>query len=398
MTLLLVSAIGLSRSIEEQAPEAAFRLNPLNTDARVAWLVAKLNESGRLSPPSPELFAATRTGLIVTPIDARLHSLAAELSLRSGDTEGAYRLFRQAHRISHTEIHALQYLIASAIEAGDYGTAVEHIDVLLRRWPRRFDAVGPLLPQLLSQEPAYQAVMTAMMADAPWRSQLIGGLAGQEQGLGFAYRILMDLANSEQPPTRREISSTIRAFMAAKRYNEGYRLFRFTIPPEERHLAGFIHNSVFQADSLDAPPFSWQLRNTRAAEIRLSTEGSLPGAAVRFLNTPAKNLVLNQALVLPPGRYRLTAQVDASSLRAPRSLYWRISCLDPRQELLRLQVPEGSYQDRQLEAVFDVGQCGVQRIELATDVVAESWQNRYSGQVRFHFVKIERAELAETEG
>jgi len=389
--------IGLSRSIETQAPESAFRLNPLNTDARVSWLVGALNE-GENAPPMEDLLEVTHTGLTVSPVDARLHSLAAELRLRSGDGDEAYRLFLQAHRLSHTELHALQYLITRAIEEGDYAEAVTHIDVLLRRWPRRIDVIEPVLPLLLSQESAYRAVFAAMVEDAPWRSRFISGLARQEQGLGFAYRILMDLANSQQPPTRGEISAAIRAFMAGKRYNEGYRLFRFTIPPEERHLAGFIHNSVFQADALDAPPFSWQRRNTRAAEIRLSSEGAPPGATVRFLNTPAKEIVFNQSLVLPAGRYRLVTEVDASSLRAPRSLYWRIRCQDPRQDLLRLDIPEDSYQDRRLEAEFEVGQCALQRIELATDVVAESWQNRYSGQVRFPFVRIERAEFAETEG
>lgn len=43
--LSLVSLNGLSRSIETLAPERAFRINPLNTEARVSWLVDKLNEA-----------------------------------------------------------------------------------------------------------------------------------------------------------------------------------------------------------------------------------------------------------------------------------------------------------------------------------------------------------------
>lgn len=340
----------------------------------------------------------TQKGLAVSPLDARFHSLLAELRLRSGDDEEAHRLFRQAHRLSHTEVHALQYLVAHAIETGGYAEAVEYIDVLLRRWPSRADTLLPLLPQLLTHESAYAAIAGAMAADAPWRSRLLNGLARQDEGLGFAYQLLLELADTMHPAGQGEIAAVIRGFMSAKRYEEAYRLFRFTTPLEERAMAGFIYNSAFLPSSLGALPFSWQHRNTRAAEIRLSAGGALPGASVRFLSAPAKDIVLHQTLVLAPGRYRLVADVDASSLLAPRSLYWRIRCQDQREELLRLDIPEGSYLGRRLEADFDVTKCALQRIELATDVIAESWQNRYSGQVRFHFVTIERADLAETEG
>jgi len=388
---------GLSRSIEAEAPEAALRLNPLNTDARVAWLVAELNAS-QPSSSLEQQRELTRTGLAFSPADARLHSLAAELERRAGNGDEAERLFLQANRISHTEILALQHLIAAAIERGDYASAVERLDLLLRRWPDRLNVVMPVLPALLSQEDAYQTILAAMKAGAPWRWGLVSGLTRQPEGLDFAYRVLMDLAATPEPPTRNEISAAVRAFMSAKRYDEGYRLFRFTVPEEERHLSGFVHNSVFQADALDAPPFSWQRRNTRAAEIRFSADPSSHGAAVRFLDAPAKDLVLNQSLVLPQGKYRLFAEADASGLRAPRTLFWRVRCAENGKELARLRIPEGSYKERELELTFDTGPCALQRIELATDVIAESWQNRYSGNVRFHFVRIERAEPHATDG
>ncbi|MCH4543986.1 tetratricopeptide repeat protein [Ochrobactrum sp. A-1] len=397
MLLLVVSLNGLSRSIETLAPGHAFQYDPLNSDARAALLIAALNESYERSSLE-DLLGVTYAGLLFSPLDARFHSLLGELRLRSGDNEEAHRLFLQAHRLSHTEVHALQYLIEHAIETGDYAEAVEYIDVLLRRWPDRADAVFPLLPQLLTHKTAYATIAAAMATDAPWRARLLNGLARQEEGLGFAYQLLLELADTTHPAKQGEISTVIRGFMSAKRYDEAYRLFRFTIPQEERALAGFIYNSAFLPSSLSSLPFSWQYRNSRAAEIRLPAVGTLSGASVNFLSAPAKDIVLHQTLVLAPGRYRLVAEVDASSLRAPRALYWRVRCQDQREELLRLDIPEGSYQGRRLEADFDVTKCALQRIELATDVIAESWQNRYSGQVRFHFVTIERADLAETEG
>src|SRR5690606_257784 len=147
---------------------------------------------------------------------------------------------------------------------------IGQIDVLLRRWPNRVDVIQPILPTLLSQDEAYAALLAAMTAEAPWRSRLISGLSQQEAGLPLAYRILMDLSSSEHPPARGEIAAAIRAFVAAKRYDEAYRLFRFTMPTEERELAGFVHNGEFQPNTLEVAPFSWQRRNTRAAEVQLA--------------------------------------------------------------------------------------------------------------------------------
>lgn len=394
--LSAVSLNGLSRSIEEDAPEIALLVNPLNAQARVNALLTALNDADALPPE--QLLDTAVSGLTTSPVDARFHSLLAELRLRLGEEEEAHRLFRQAHRLASTEIHALQHLFVHAVENGDYAEAIAHMDVLMRRWPAKAGALSPLLPQLLSQEGAYAATAEAMRSGVPWRGRVIAGLARQEEGLGIAYQLLLGLDDPGHPPRPDEVASVIRGYVAAKRFEDAYRLFRFTLPEEERALTGFVHNNSFVPVSSTAP-FSWQYRNTRAAEVRLSAEPSSAGATVRFLNAPAREVALNQTLLLPPGRYRLVTEVDASSLRAPRSLYWQIECSQPqRKELLRLAVPEGNYQNRRLEAEFEVEGCELQRIGLATDVVTDSWQNRYSGHARFRTLTIERIGRAEAEG
>jgi hypothetical protein len=336
------------------------------------------------------------TGLAISPVDSRFYSLLGELRLRMDEEEEADRLFRQAHLLSRTEINALQHLLVRAIDTGDFAGAVANIDVLLRRWPKPAGVFTPLLPWLLSDQGGYAAIVELMRGGAPWRGRILSALASQEEGLDIAYRLLLDLADSDHPPDRNEVGVVSRGFITAKRYEEAHRLFRFTLPPGEHPLAGFVYNASFLPASA-ASPFSWQFRNTRAAEISLTDEAPFPGATIRFLNAPAKDIVLRQTLLLSPGRYRLIAKVDASDLRAPRSLFWRVGCLDPRRELLRLPIPEGSYRDQNLEASFVVDGCALQQIGLATGVISESWQNRYSGQVRFQSLRIEKDDLAEVE-
>src|SRR5690606_36621591 len=76
--LSLVSLNGLSRSIDTLAPERAFRINPFNTEARLSWLVDKLNEA-ELPVLHETLIDVAETAIAITPLDARLHSLIGEL-------------------------------------------------------------------------------------------------------------------------------------------------------------------------------------------------------------------------------------------------------------------------------------------------------------------------------
>ena len=367
---MAVSLSGLSRSIEEAAPDQALIFNPLNAEARVNSLVGLLNQPD--GAPSDDLLDSISTGLATDPIDARFHSLLAETRLRQGDRVEAYRLFEQALALSRTELHALKHLVVRAVEAGNFGEAVKHLDQLLRRWPGHGEEIYPVLPALLADGAGYEALIAAMAEGAPWRGAALRALASEEAGLGQAYRVLMGLAATPRPAASNEIASVLRGFLRAERHEEAYRLFRFTLPPGEQTLAGFVHNAGFSPGAA-ASPFSWTYRNTRSAEIRFSEDAANPGANVRFLNTPAKDISFSQSLVLPEGRYRLTVEAEITGLRAPRSLYWQLTCSKPRSELARIELPEGNHRSQTLQAEFDVAGCVLQRLILRTDVIAESW-------------------------
>lgn len=390
-----VSLSGLSRSIEQTAPGPALLIDPLNAEARVAGAVAALNSDPDGAPA--EVARSIAFGLLAEPIDARFHSLLAELQLRQGRREEAYRLFDQALSLSRTELHALRQTMVRAVEAGDHGTAVAHLDLMLRRWPEHGAEIYPLLPALMAEEGGHSAIIAAMAEGAPWRSAAIRSLAEDEAGMAAAYRLLVDLVATERPANRAEIAMVVRAFLRAGRQDDAYRLFRHTMPEQEKALAGYVHNGGFSPVG-ESYPFSWTRRNTRGAEIRFSEDAASPGAIVRFLNAPAKRIDLAQTLVLPDGQYRLTIEADTAGLKAPRSLYWQVLCMDPRRvELARIVIAEGSAREQKYEAAFEVAGCAWQRLALRTDVIAESWQNRYSGQVQFRSVRIERTDLAQVE-
>ena len=106
----------------------------------------------------------------------------------------------------------------------------------------------------------------------------------------------------------------------------------------------------------------------------------MPGLSIEFFDSPSRLGNVSQFLALPPGRYTLLTELSASGLEAPRGLYWQISC--PSVTLARLDLPDGSYENRSLEVDFSVpADCGTQTLTLMTDVKTDSWRDQYRGRL-----------------
>lgn len=390
---LLVLVDGLSRSVESSAPRTALRLNPWNGDARVASLTDLLNSQDASGPDLVALADSAERGLWLAPVDARFRSLLGEMRQRQGDRAAAEQLFAVAHRISPTELHALSQLMLAAGERGDAAEAVRLLDVMLRRWPNELKGIEPALPGLLARAGAQQAVLEVLQAGPPWRGRFLAALSRSDAGLPSASQLLLDLADSEAPPTSGEISTVIYGFLRAKRYEDAHRLFLLTLSDADFARTGLVHNGRFDA-AANASPFNWQFGSTSAAEIRLDGAAPYVGAGVRFLNKPARDIRLRQMVLLGPGRYGLTVEASAVSLIVPRGLYWSVRCLSPSREIARLDIEPGTYRDRSITTEFEVGECAAQSVELRSGLVADSWIYRYSGRVTFHSLGIERIDRA----
>lgn len=369
-------------------------LDPLNTDAFTAEISSDLNDTNNVTDLDA-LLAKAKRALTFDLADARLYSLIGEIKYRQGEKDEAYQLFDQARKLSKTEIHALQRSIGRNIEAGDLPKAVGEIDILLRRWPDQFPAVADGLPTILSKPDGYQAVLTAIRAQAPWRVSLIYALSKTPEGIDFANRLLLDLTGSSAPPNSGELTAVISGYLRQKEYGPAYRLFLFSLSDEERKLGGYIFNGTFEPGS-GGKPFDWQVRDQSGLEVTFATsqqavEGE-GGATVRFLNTPVKNTALQQYIQLPPGSYKISLVASARNLKLPKELFWSIRCAGPAGEIARFNIPEGTYNRQKLSQDFSVVPtgCPMQLLTLQTAAIAESWRFRYVGTLIMHKLSVER--------
>ncbi|MER8796275.1 hypothetical protein NKH75_19095 [Mesorhizobium sp. M0984] len=392
--VLVASSIGLSRFLETEMPTVSRALDPFNVDPLIAEITSDLNDAN--GPPDLDvLLAKARGALRFNLADARLYSLIGEIKYQQGEKDEAYVLFDQARKLSKTEIHALQRSIGRNIEAGDLPKAVGEIDILLRRWPDQFSAIAPGIPAILSSPDGYQAVLTALEAEAPWRASVFDLLGKTPGGLDLANRLLLDLTASSAPPNSRELSGVISGYIRQKEYESAYQLFLFSLSDQERKLGGYIFNGTFEPVP-SGRPFDWQLRDQSGLEITFATSDNAVegegGATVRFLNTPVKSTALEQYIELPPGSYKISLVASARNLKLPKDLFWSIRCVDPPGEIARFNIPEGTYNRRKLSQDFSVDPalCPLQLLRLQSAAIAESWRFRYVGTLIMHKLTIER--------
>lgn len=392
--MLAASSIGLSRFLENETPTVSLALDPLNVNALIGEITHDLNDTSN-APDLDALLVKAESALRFDLADARLYSLIGEIKYRKGEKDQAYEFFDQARKLSKTEIHALQRSIGRSIETGDLAKAVGEIDILLRRWPEQFPDIAEGLPTILSNPDGYQAVLEAIRAAAPWRSNLFAALSRTSDGIDAANRLLLDLTGLGAPPKSNELSLVINGFINQKQYEPAYRLFLFSLSDEERKLGGYIFNSTFEPVT-SGKPFDWQVGDQSGLEVTLATaqnavEGE-GGATVRFLNTPVKNAALQQYIQLPPGSYKVSLAASARNLKLPKELFWSIRCVGPAGEIARFHIPEGTYNRQALSQEFSVGPtgCPMQLLKLETAAIAESWRFRYVGTLVMHKLSIER--------
>jgi len=182
------------------------------------------------------------------------------------------------------------------------------------------------------------------------------------------------------------VSAIIQALIRQGRTLEAYNLFLGTQSDEDVALGGYIHDSGFEGQA-SSKPFNWQIRGRpghtieRLPHSAFATEAS--GLLIQFNGTPVKDMHVRQVLHLPPGNYELAMDVSAANAKLPKGLFWSLRCVSPARELVRLEIPEDNYRGETIAAQFElpaVG-CPIQSISIHTSVIAESWKDRYSGNV-----------------
>ncbi len=393
LTLALVALTGIGNFYQGSHPQRALAFNPFDVDARATLIEQSVLAEAPTA--SPDLATVAQQAIRFAPIDARSYSLLAEVQQQLGNDRLAESLFGTALTLSKTEGLALQRTLQSALTNRDFAGALDKLDILFRRYPAAFSAFAPAIPPLLSDQDGYQLALAVLRNDPPWRGRFLSFLDRDPASIDLAYRLQLALNGSGNANRPGEVGGTLNALIRNRDFGRAFRLFLLTQSEEDRQHGGYIFNAAFDLEP-SGRPFDWTIHNSPGVNMFRETreQSGAPESSllVQFLGKPVKRIGIGQYIYLPPGEYRLRADIDAANLRAPKGLYFSLACIDPRDGLARLDVPEGSYRARTLEADFDLpdSSCKMLRLDMQTDLIAESFRYAYTGSLSIQGITIDK--------
>lgn len=369
----------------------AQRLNPFNYDAVLTRINTQLREMDS-SEKTGRVRNSAKWAITLSPRDPRGYSALALAEDASGNTEKARALFEYALEISNSEPIALRWLAAYSIEAGDFETALDRLDILSRRWPGIFAQALPLFDAILADAQGQTALAERHIVRSKNREQLLRYLIQTESGTQVAAQYLLRLHQRGAEYLGPHIVETEQALFNYGHEELAQTLFQFTLSERSRLENGFVFNGRFGLPA-HGSPFDWNIVHTPGVAQVIEPGG----LRLQFLNAPTRLGSARQVLMLPEGRYRLRVKLEARAASTPDAIYAELTCRTRLgEELIAIHLPDGTYRAETFEAEFTIppGACPIQRLQLTNRVSTLNWSRPNTGEMILREISVERGDTA----
>lgn len=313
-----VVAVAMADRLVGSDPEAALRWNPEHPVALTAQARSRL-EDGDLEAARQ----LARRALAAAPLHGPAFSLLAEISAQAGDPE-ALDLAQAAVRRNPRDLRARARLAEAALARAEYDAAVSQLDVILRLSPQQRQR---LIPELLtwSAEPNFaDALALKIAANPPWRPTILNAMGKRvaEPPVRALYARLRDKGGLSPAETARWLDELMRA----GEWGAAYAHWASRATAGEGALPA-VYNGDFEQ-----PPsgsgFDWRLQRVAGTVTTIvpAPGGAGQAARIEFLGRQVGLAGLQQALLLPPGRHRVTMRTRTQGLRSDQGLEWVLEC------------------------------------------------------------------------
>lgn len=366
-------------------PAAALRIDPDHPQALLALAQRQLRDG--------DADAATATArhlLAVEPGQGEAFAILALAASKRGDADAAKLQAIALQRAPRDRDLRVQAALGD-LKAGKVPAAMAQIDALLRLSPERGKVLYPMLAQQ-AQNKAFADVLAATLArDPPWRAAFMNVLGGKDApaaGVDNIYGWLRQHGELSQP----EITRWFDRMIADGRWGDAFARWIGTLGPGPLVIPP-VRDGGFEKDP-DGVGFNWRNDPVKGSFADIQDGAGIRGsraAHLHFIGQVSRGN-LRQALLLPPGRYRLSLQARAEFLRSDQGLQWIVRC-DKGATIAAAAVADGSYPWRKLNAEFVVpaDRCAGQWLELKNPAVPGSAQ-QVNGDLWIDDVAVTRVE------
>lgn len=227
-----------------------------------------------------------------------------------GDNRAAERLFRYAESLSRRDVVTQIWLIEAAVRRNNIREALTHYDRALRT---SLNTRATLFPILLaaSRDPAIAAPLRDVLARRPhWWREFAFVVAQHGQVAATLASIIGGLSlDPSVEGDRLVLINAIGRLITLGDYDQAYALYRRVRPPPTASH-GLIRDGDFTAE-YPLPPFEWTFVDEPglSAVRQPVSEGQSEIALFLIAAEGRSGEVARQFLLLPPGRYRLSARI-----------------------------------------------------------------------------------------
>lgn len=361
----LVLAITVDRIFAFTAPKLALRWNPGSSDANTSMADQLLQDN----PSAVDTAAIHASGIRaiqrqpVAPAAARLLGLAAAIS---HDLARADRLMTYAEAMSRRDLPTELFLIERYVGRSDVSGALLHYDRAMRTIPESWTILFPVLNGAAEKPEIWRPLLTFLARRPPWARPFLEQFVPQSHSaaalFAIAQRTGLDGSSSLDPAMLQAIERRLvdlGAFHAALLLDDRAHNVR---PGNDR----LLHNGGFEQPS-GGTPFDWTLVDEPDLSAERQPSPVIGGGSALFLSaTNGRNGdVATQVVLLPPGRYRMTALLGAITGEPLAFPQFVIRCAVDTRELLHQSLPTAPAEGRMWQADFVVPpDCPAERIVL----------------------------------
>ena len=311
----LVVAGTTSTVLAHAMPRIVLSIWPASAEAasRQAELLSTEGTSADVTRARPLAEQALRR----QPVDVVAARTLAIIAARQGNAVRVEKMLTLAQWLSRRDPPTQILLIETHVQAGDVAGALAHYDHAMQTSVATRETLLPVLTAA-ADDPVIARPVAALLARRPWWWQdFFDGYARTSRNPASFATITGALhLHPGRPEEIERLGIAINHLVGLGDIGRAARLYAAVRPSASSSL---VHDGGFE-DSVTLPPFEWTyVADEERAGIREYREGASGKAALSFTGT-ATGTVARQLLVLPAGRYVLTArigQVGAEGGSAP---------------------------------------------------------------------------------